>query len=191
MSLFAVLFRTAILFCLCKTQERPCVNHSGFRIGAVFIFLLVESNPITARFPLSFIYLFIWHCCIGEKSAKTRRKSSVNSIGDFPHFRPKRLNATVPLHSRTSVNPLALQLDFGHLDCDVAPRPLIIKISDHSHRNDKRTNKCYCEWFHQGILQFGYFRPLHLSRRCATRGARPGDGVAPSTPMVRPRRMIG
>src|ERR1035438_8383593 len=93
MSLCAVLFRTAILFCLCKTQERPCVNHSGFRIGAVFIFLLVESNPIRARFPLSFIYLFIWHCCIGEKSAKTRRKSSVNSIGDFPHFRPKRLNA--------------------------------------------------------------------------------------------------
>jgi len=49
MSLFAVLFRTAILCCLCKTQERPCVNHSGFRIGAVFIFLLVESNPIGIR----------------------------------------------------------------------------------------------------------------------------------------------
>jgi hypothetical protein len=47
MSLFAVLFRTAILFCLCKTQERPCVNHSGFRIGAVFIFLLVESNAMS------------------------------------------------------------------------------------------------------------------------------------------------
>jgi hypothetical protein len=26
---------------------------------------------------------------------------------------------------------------------------LIIKISEHSHRNDKRPDNCYCEWFHQ------------------------------------------
>jgi len=66
------------------------------------------------------------------------------------------------LTSRTSVNPLVLQLDFGHLDGDVVSRPLIIKISEHSHRNDKRPDNCYCEWFHQGILQFEFFRPLHL-----------------------------
>jgi hypothetical protein len=34
---------------------------------------------------------------------------------------------------------------------------LIIKISEHSHRNDKRPDNCYCEWFHQGILQFEFF----------------------------------
>src|ERR1035437_7588877 len=67
-----------------------------------------------------------------------------------------------PLHSRTSVNLLGLQLDFWHLDCDIVVRPLIIKISDHSHRNDKRPDNCYCEWFHLGILQFECFRPHHL-----------------------------
>ena len=55
MSLFAVLFRTAILFCLCKTQERPCVNHSGFRIGTVFIFLFT-----TVRLSIEQIQLVIW-----------------------------------------------------------------------------------------------------------------------------------
>jgi hypothetical protein len=54
-------------------------------------------------------------------------------------------------------NSLARQLDFGHLDGDVVSRPLIIKISEHSHRNDKRPDNCYCEWFHQGILQFEFF----------------------------------
>jgi hypothetical protein len=61
-----------------------------------------------------------------------------------------------------SHTPLFLQLDFGHLDGDVVSRPLIIKISEHNHRNDKRPDNCYCEWFHQGILQFEFFRPLHL-----------------------------
>src|SRR3984893_16397791 len=91
------------------------------------------------------------------------------------------------LTSRTSVNPLVLQLDFGHLDGDVVSRPLIIKISEHSHRNDKRPDNCYCEWFHQGILQFEFFRPLH-SYPCDARpdGARPGGEVEPSTPMVSP-----
>jgi hypothetical protein len=69
---------------------------------------------------------------------------------------------------------LRLQLDFGQSDSDVVTRPLIIKISDHSHRNDKRPDNCYCEWFHQGILQFEFFDaspdPCH---------ARPGDGVTP------------
>jgi hypothetical protein len=54
---------------------------------------------------------------------------------------------------------LRLQLDFGQSDSDVVTRPLIIKISEHSHRNDKRSDNCYCEWFHQGILQF---ETLHL-----------------------------
>jgi hypothetical protein len=39
---------------------------------------------------------------------------------------------------------------------------LIIRISEYSHRNDKRADNCYCEWFHQGILQFEFIRPLHL-----------------------------
>ena len=89
MSLFAVLFRTAILFCLCKTQERSCVNHSGFRIGAVFIFLLVESNPITTRFPLSFICLFIWHCCIGEKIGQNEADKLGEFNWRFSAFSPK------------------------------------------------------------------------------------------------------
>jgi hypothetical protein len=75
----------------------------------------------------------------------------------------KRAGGHTPLctlTSRTSVNPLVLHLDFGHLDRDVVPRPLIIKISDHSHRNDKRPDNRCCEWFHQGILQFDLFRPL-------------------------------
>src|ERR1019366_2824113 len=87
MSLFAVPLQGGDSFLF---VQNPCVNPASESALSLF---LVESNPITARFPLSFIYLFIWHCCIGEKSAKTRRKSSVNSIGDFPHFRPKRLNA--------------------------------------------------------------------------------------------------
>jgi hypothetical protein len=66
------------------------------------------------------------------------------------------------LTSRTSVNPLVLQLDFGQLDSNVVTRPLVIKISEHSHRNGKRRDNCYCKWFHQGILQFEFFRPLHL-----------------------------
>jgi hypothetical protein len=76
------------------------------------------------------------------------------------------------------------------LDGDVVSRPLIIKISEHSHRNDKRPDNCYCEWFHQGILQFEFFRPLHLIPVMRDPTGRPGDEVAPSTPMVRTRRMI-
>jgi hypothetical protein len=72
---------------------------------------------------------------------------------------------------------LRLQLDFGQSDSDVVTRPFIIKISEHSHRNDKRSDNCYCERFHQGILQFEFFDaspdPCH---------ARPGDGVTPSMP---------
>lgn len=30
---------------------------------------------------------------------------------------------------------------------------MIIKISEHGHRNRKCHNNCYCEWFHQCILQ--------------------------------------
>ena len=72
------------------------------------------------------------------------------------------INCLRTLTSRTSVNPLVLQLDFGQLDSNVVSRPLVIKISEHYHRNDKRPDNCYCEWFHQGILQFECFRPLHL-----------------------------
>src|SRR6202011_2758861 len=88
------------------------------------------------------------------------------------------------LSSRTSVNPLVLQLDFGQLDGDVVPRPLIIKISEHSHRNDKRPDNCYCfiRVFSSSSF-FDRFSPDPCD-------ARPGDEVAPSTPMVRPRRMI-
>jgi hypothetical protein len=82
---------------------------------------------------------------------------------------------------RRSVNPLALQLDFGHLDSDVVTRPLIIKISEYSHRNDKRPDNCYCEWFHQGILQFEFFRPLGLIP--AMRDAAGRDMVTGSRPL--------
>ncbi len=85
------------------------------------------------------------------------------------------------LHSQTSVNQLALQLDFWHLDGDVVSRPLIIKISEHSHRNDKRSDNCYCEWFHQGILQFEFFRSLHLIP--AMRDAAERDPVTGSRPL--------
>ena len=64
------------------------------------------------------------------------------------------INCLRTLPSRTSVNPLVLQLDFGQLDSNVISRPLVIKISEYCHRNDKRPDNCYCEWFHQGILQF-------------------------------------
>jgi len=72
------------------------------------------------------------------------------------------LSTPYPLTSRTRANPLVLQLDFGQLDSNVVSRPLVIKISEHSYRNDKRADNCYCEWFHQGILQFEFFRPLCL-----------------------------
>ena len=72
------------------------------------------------------------------------------------------INCQRTLTSRASVKPLVLQLDFGQLDSDVVSRPLIIEISEHSHRSHKRPDNCYCEWFHQGILQFEFFRPLHL-----------------------------
>jgi hypothetical protein len=52
---------------------------------------------------------------------------------------------------------LRLQLDFWHLDSDIVTRPLIIKISEHSHRNDKRPDNCHCNWFHQRMLQFDFF----------------------------------
>jgi hypothetical protein len=84
--------------------------------------------------------------------------------------------------SRTSVNALVLQLDFRHLDCDVVTRPLIIKISEDSHRNDKRSDNYYCERFHQGFSSSSFFDRFTRSLRCG--GARNGDGVAPSTPMV-------
>ena len=32
----------------------------------------------------------------------------------------------------------------------VVTRPLIVRISEYSHRNDNRPDNCYCEWFHQG-----------------------------------------
>jgi len=70
------------------------------------------------------------------------------------------INCQRTLTSRTSVNPLVLQLDFGQLDSNVVSRPLVIKISEHCHRNHKRPDNCYCKWFHQGILQFDLFRPL-------------------------------
>jgi hypothetical protein len=71
MSLFAVLFRTAILFCLCKTQERPCVNHSGFRIGAVFIFLLVEATrALSTVFHLPFYLALLHWRKIGQNEAE-------------------------------------------------------------------------------------------------------------------------
>jgi hypothetical protein len=36
------------------------------------------------------------HCCISEKSVRSRQKVLAKSIGYFADFRPKRLNATVP-----------------------------------------------------------------------------------------------
>jgi hypothetical protein len=71
--------------------------------------------------------------------------------------------------SRTSVNALVLQLDFRHLDCDVVTRPLIIKISEDSHRNDKRSDNYYCERFHQGFSSSSFFDRFTRSLRCATR----------------------
>jgi hypothetical protein len=71
----------------------------------------------------------------------------------------KHVSAPYP---RTSIKPLVLQFDFGHSNSDVVTRPLIIKISEHSHRNDKCRDNCYCERFHQGILRFEVFRPRHL-----------------------------
>src|ERR1700732_883013 len=68
----------------------------------------------------------------GRHRSKTTSKSVI--LG-------QRDDALRTLHSRTSVNPLGLQLDFGHLDCDVVTRPLIIKISKDSHRNDERPDK--------------------------------------------------
>jgi hypothetical protein len=91
------------------------------------------------------------------------------------------INCQRTLTSRTSVNPLVLQLDFGQLDSNVVSRPLIIKISDHSHRNHKRTDNCYCEWFHQAILQFEFFRPLYLIP--AMRDAAGRDPVTGSRPL--------
>jgi hypothetical protein len=74
MSLFAVLFRTAILFCLCKTQERPCVNHSGFRIGAVFIFLFGGKQPdngsLSTVFHLPFYLALLHWRKIGQNEAE-------------------------------------------------------------------------------------------------------------------------
>jgi len=55
-----------------------------------------------------------------------------------------------------------LQLDFGNLDSDIVTRPLIIKISEHSHRNDKRRDNCNCDWFHDGILRFEIFSTASL-----------------------------
>ena len=86
-----------------------------------------------------------------------------------------------PLTSQTTVKPLVLQLDLGHLNSDVVSRPLIIEISKHSHPNDKRSDNCYCEWFHQGILQFEFFStasrdPYH---------ARPDGAAAPHSQMDR------
>src|SRR3984893_12449799 len=61
-----------------------------------------------------------------------------------------------------SVTPLVLQLDFGHLDSDVVSRPLIIEISEHCYRNDKRPDSCCCQSFPQSSLLFEFFRPRHL-----------------------------
>ena len=72
------------------------------------------------------------------------------------------INCQRTLTSRTSVNPLVLQLDFGQLDSNVVSRPLVIKISEHCHRNHKRPDNCYCKWFRQGILQLEISRPLPL-----------------------------
>ena len=88
----------------------------------------------------------------------------------------KHVSAPYP---RTSIKPLVLQFDFGHSNSDVVTRPLIIKISEHSHRNDKCRDNCYCERFHQGILRFELFStaspdPYH---------ARPDGWAAPATPM--------
>ena len=55
-----------------------------------------------------------------------------------------------------------LQLDFGNLDSDIVTRPLIIKISEPSHRNDKRRDNCNCDWFHDGILRFEIFSTASL-----------------------------
>ena len=57
----------------------------------------------------------------------------------------------------------------------VVTRPLIISISEYSHRNDKRPDNCYCEWFHQGNSPVRVFSTASPDP-CP---ARPGDGVAP------------
>jgi len=93
------------------------------------------------------------------------------------------INCQRTLTSRTSVNPLVLQLDFGQLDSNVVSRPLVIKISEHCHRNHKRPDNCYCKWFRQGILQLEISRPLPLipamrdpmtGPRCIVNGATVG-----------------
>ena len=60
-------------------------------------------------------------------------------------------------------------------DSDVVAHPLIIKIPEHRHRNDKRRDNCYCVRFHQGILQFEFFRTRHLipDMRDPVTGSRP------------------
>jgi hypothetical protein len=70
---------------------------------------------------------------------------------------------------------LRLQLDFWHLDSDIVTRPLTIKISEHSHRNDKCPDNCHCNWFHQRMLQSEFFRPLDLipAMRDPVTGSRP------------------
>jgi hypothetical protein len=98
-----------------------------------------------------------WRGPIGIKPGRIYPRSPPDQPRISP---PSRWSAHAPL--RTSVNPLGPQFDFWQLDCDVATRPLIIKISQHSHRNDKRSDNCECYWFHQGILQFEYCR-LHLT----------------------------
>jgi hypothetical protein len=70
-------------------------------------------------------------------------------------FRVPRMRVYLNVSKRDGValNPLGLHLDFWHLDCYVATRPLIIKISEQSHRNHKHPDNSDCEGFHQGILQ--------------------------------------
>jgi hypothetical protein len=46
---------------------------------------------------------------------------------------------------------------------------LIIKISEDSHRNDKRSDNYYCERFHQGFSSSSFFDRFTRSLRCATR----------------------
>ena len=74
MSLFAVLFRTAILFCLCKTQERPCVNPLRLQNRRCLYFSFSGKQPdngsLSTVFHLPFYLALLHWRKIGQNEAE-------------------------------------------------------------------------------------------------------------------------